>query len=111
MNRKLKEMLKNHIITVKTMYPELYIEAYMHGDDILIGISSQDISNEEEYEKLILKFIDEYDNLGFYDVYWGVNSSLKSDNLMMFKNLIKVPKKEISKKNQTKKIPLAKTQG
>ena len=111
MNRKLKEMLKNHITTVKHMYPEVYIDVDMVYDDILIGISSQEISNEPEYEKLILGFIEEYDSHGFYDVYWGVNSSLKSDNLTMFKNLIKVPKKEISKKNQTKKIPLAKTQG
>jgi len=111
MNRKLKEMIKNHIITVKTMYPELYIEVDRHGDDILIGISSQDISNEKEYEKLMLEFMDEYDNLGFYDVYWGVNSSLKSDNLMMFKNLIKVPKKEVPKKNQKTASPKPQMRG
>jgi len=110
MNRKLKEMIKNHIITVKSLYPEVYIEVDMHYDEIFIRIDSQDISNEEEYEKLMLEFMDEYDNLGFYGVYWGVNSSLKSDNLMMFKNLIKVPKKEILKENVMKKMPLAKAQ-
>ena len=41
MNRKLKEMIKNHITTVKSMYPELYIEVKMHYDDILICIDSQ----------------------------------------------------------------------
>jgi len=108
MNRKLKEMIKNHITIVKGMYPELYIEVDTHYDDILICIDSQEISNEEEYEDLMYNFTKEYESHGFYNVYWGVNSSLTCDNLMMFKNLIKAPKKEILKTQEIKKMPLAK---
>jgi len=111
MNRKLKEMIKNHITTVKYMYPEVYIEVRMVYDDILIGINSHEISDQEEYIDLIYNFTKEYESHGFYNVFWGVNSSLTGDNLMMFKNLIKVPKKVFFKEQEMKKMPLAKAQG
>jgi hypothetical protein len=98
MTKKLKRLLKKHVDIVKSMYPELCIEVGMVIDDILIGISSQNISNEKKYKDLILTFIREYHSKGYYDVYWGVNSTLTCDNLVLLEDFVQIPEKENPKK-------------
>jgi hypothetical protein len=111
MNRRLKEIIKNHIAAVKDMYPEVYIEVRIIHDEIFICIDSLEISNEEKYIDLIYDFSEEYENHGFSHVIWGVCAPRTSDELMMFKNPIKVPKKENLKENKIKKVSLAKAHG
>ena len=82
------------------MYPELYIDVKMIGDDILIGIDSLAISNEVEYEAVILEFIKEYDRKGYADIYWGVSSYLTCDNLSLLEDLVKAPETESSKEKK-----------
>ena len=98
MNKKLKRLIKKHVDIVKSMYPELYIEVDMVLDDILVSINSQAISNEERYEDLIYDFFMEYESKGYFDVYWGVNSSLTCDNLALLEDFVKAPEEEIPKK-------------
>ena len=111
MNRKLKEIIKNHIATVKEMYPELYIEVRMHGNEILISVSSLEISDEAEYEALICDFYEEYDRKILGNIFWGVDLSLTKDDLHLLEDPIKVPKKENLKENKPKKMPLAQAHG
>ncbi|MCL1865562.1 MAG: hypothetical protein FWF73_07105 [Spirochaetes bacterium] len=91
MNKKLKQLIIKHINIVKSMYPEVYIEVDMIGDDILVGIDSLDISDEERYEDLMVNFIREYHSKGFLNVYWGVNDTLTCDNLSLLENSDKIP--------------------
>ena len=111
MNRKLKEILKKDIAIIKEMYPEVHIEVRTVNDEIFICIDSLETFNERKYMELIYDFSEECENLGFFHVIWGVCEPRTSDELMMFKNLIKVPKKEILKENVMKKMPLAKAHG
>ena len=97
MNKTLKRLIKKHIDIVKSIYPELYIEVDMVLDDILVSINSQVISNEERYEDLIYDFSKEYHSKGYFDVYWGVNSSLTCDNLELLEDFVKAPVEENSK--------------
>ena len=91
MNKKLKQLLKKHITEIKSMYPEVYIEVDMVIDDILVDIGSHKISDEERYEDLIDKLNAEYDEKGYYYVYWGVDSSLTCDNLALLEDVVKEP--------------------
>ena len=113
MNQKLAQMIKKHIGIIKEMYPEVYIEVKMIYDDILIGIDSLEISNKKEYESLMYSFIKEYDKKGFFYVYWGVNSSLTKDNLLLLENPVKKPMKKIAvpKKNQKAVSPKPQMRG
>ena len=94
MKRELKHLLKKHIDIVKKLYPEVYIEVEMIGDDILVSIDSHEISDRDDYINLMYSFTKEYDSKGYFDVYWGVDSALTQDNLTFFENLNKKPKKE-----------------
>ena len=89
MNKKLKRLIKKHVDTVKSMYPEVYIEVEEDGDEIFVCIDSLDISNEVEYEALIIGFIREYHSKGFGAIYWGVNSTLTCDNLVILEDMDK----------------------
>jgi len=100
MNKKIKQLLKKHINIVKSMYPELYIEVEMVLDDILVSINSLEIYNGERFADLLCNFIDEYDSKGYFDIYWGVNSSLTGENLELLEDIVEVPKKENSKENR-----------
>jgi len=93
MNKKYKQLIKKHIDIIKSMYPEVYIEVEMDGDEIFISIDSLEISNEVEYEALINNFIEEYDRKGFANIFWGVNSSLTNDDLHLLKDYAKTSKK------------------
>ena len=93
MNKKYKQILKKHVNIIKSVYPEVYIEIEMDGDEIFIGIDSQDISNEEKYETLISDFYEEYDTKGFANIFWGVDSSLDNDNLHLLEDHAKTSKK------------------
>jgi len=98
MNKQLKQILKKHVGIIKSTYPEIYIEVRMIYDDILIGISSFEISEEAEYEDLIYSFIKEYDKKGFFNIFWGVDISLTKDNLHLIEGVgdvkaVKTPKK------------------
>jgi len=97
MTKKVKQLLKKHINIVKEMYPELYIAVEMIGYDILVYIDSLDISNEERYEDLMYDFTKEYDKRGYFDLYWGVDSSLTCDELSLLEDSDKIPEKENSK--------------
>ena len=108
MNRKLKEILKKDITIIKEMYPEVHVEVRIINDNICICIDSLETFNERKYMELIYDFSEECENLGFFHVVWGVCEPRTSDELMMFKDPIKVPKKENLKKNKTKKMSLAK---
>ena len=94
MTKKVKQLLKKHINTVKNMYPELYIDVDMVGEDILVAIDSLDISNEERYKKLMSDFIKEYFSKGYFDIYWGVDSNLTCDNVSLLEDIDKIPSKE-----------------
>ena len=100
MTKKVKQLLKKHINIVKKMYPELYFEVDMIGEDILVGINSLEISDEERYEDLIYDFSKEYESKGYFDIYWGVNSNLTCDNLSLLEDVVKIP--EIEKTENTK---------
>ncbi|MCL2154674.1 MAG: hypothetical protein FWH53_03315 [Leptospirales bacterium] len=91
MNRKLKQILKNQTDIVKKMFPEVYIEVKMYGYETFICIDSLEISNKEEYKSLIVSFIKENDSNGFLEVFWGVNSSLTKDDLMLLEKNKKNP--------------------
>ena len=93
MNKKYKQLIKKHVDTIKSMYPEVYIEVIMIYDNILIGIGSQDISKEDQYEALINDFIEEYDNKGFCNIFWAVNSSITKDDLHLLEDYVKTSKK------------------
>ena len=93
MNKKYKQLIKKHIDIIKSMYPELYIAVRMHGDEIFISISSLEISEEAEYETVIVDFIKEYDRKGYYNIFWGVNSSLTNDKLQLLEDSVKTSKK------------------
>jgi len=93
MNKKLKQLLKKHVDTIKSIY-EVYIEVKMVGDDILIGIDSLEISNREEYEDLIYTFIKEYHRRGFANIFWGVDSTLTKDELHLLEDDVKPLAKE-----------------
>jgi len=97
MTKKVKQLLKKHVNIVKKMYPELYIEADMIGYDILVYIDSLDISNEERYKDLMYDFIKEYHRKGYFDIYWGVRSSLTCDDLSLLEDSDKISSKENSK--------------
>ncbi|MCL2154362.1 MAG: hypothetical protein FWH53_01720 [Leptospirales bacterium] len=94
MNKKLKQLLKKHVDTIKSMYPEVYIEIEMDGDEIFIGIDSLKISNEVKYETLLGDFYEEYYSKGFGNIFWGVDSTLTNDNLHLLEDFVKTPKKE-----------------
>jgi len=97
MTKKVKQLLKKHVNIVKKMYPELYIAVKIVGDDILVSIDSLDISNEERYKDLMYDFTKEYDRRGYFDLYWGVRSSLTCDELSLLEDSDKIPEKENSK--------------
>ena len=102
MTKKVKQLLKKHISIVKKMYPDLYIEVDMIGEDILVSVDdSRDISDEDEYKALILTFIREYQSKGYFDIYWGVDSNLTCDNLSLLEDVVKIPEIENS---QEKKV-------
>jgi len=107
MNRKLKEIIKKDIAILKEAYPEVHIEVRIFNGEIFVCIDSLEISNERKYIELIYDFTEECDSYGF-PVIWGVCEPRTSDELMMFKDPIKVPKKDNLKKNKTKKMSLAK---
>ena len=91
MNKRIKKLIKRHVNIVKNIYPELYIAVKMVGDDILVGIDSLNISNEEKYGDLIYDFIKEYHRKGYANIYWGVNSSLTCDSLSLLEDAVKTP--------------------
>ena len=91
MNKKYKQVLRKHVDIIKSVYPELYIAVIVDGDEIFISIDSQDISNEVKYEALICDFYEEYDSKGLGNIFWGVNSSLTSDNLHLLEDNVKAP--------------------
>ena len=91
MTKKVKQLLKKHVNMVKSMYPELFIKVEMIGEDILIGINSQAISNETKYEALILSFFREYHRKGYADIFWGVASYLTCDKLDLLEDFDKIP--------------------
>jgi len=91
MNKKYKQLIKKHVDIIKSKYPELYIEVRMHWDEIFVSVSSLEISEEAEYEVLINDFIEENDNKGFYNIFWGVNSSLTHDKLHLLEDDVKTP--------------------
>ena len=101
MNKRIKQLIKKHINIVKDMYPELYIAVIMIGDNILVDVDSQAISNEEKYEDLMYDFIREYHRKGYADIYWGVNSTLTRDNLDLIEDFVKAPEVKIT---QEKKV-------
>ena len=101
MNKRIKQLIKKHINIVKKMYPKLFIDVKMIGENILVGIDSQAISNEVEYEALILEFIKEYDRKGYCDIYWGVSSYLTCDNLTLLEDLVEAP---VTENPQVKKV-------
>jgi len=94
MKKRLKQLIKKHIKIVKSIYPELYIDVKMVGDDILVGINSLKIANEKRYEDLMNDFIDEYENKGYYYVYWGANDNIICDNLSILEDLVEEPEIE-----------------
>jgi len=94
MNKKLKRMIKKHVGIVKSMYPELYIKVIMVIDDILVSVSSLEISEEERYEDLMYDFIKEYEREGYWDVYWGVDDTLTCDKLELLEDFVKLPEKK-----------------
>jgi hypothetical protein len=94
MNKRVKQLIKKHVNIVKKMYPELYIEVKIVRDNILVGIDSLAISNEAEYEAVILEFIKEYDRKGYIDIYWGVASYLTCDKLDLLEDFDKIPAAE-----------------
>ena len=104
MNKKVKQLLKKHINIMKKMYPELYISVKMVGDDILVGIDSLDISNEEKYEDLMYDFIKEYHRKGYADIYWGVNDNLTCDNLSLLEDAVKTPEIEKTEISEEKRV-------
>jgi len=104
MNKKIKQLLKKHVAIVKSMYPEIYIEVTMTYENILIGIDSLDISNEERYVDLLYTFAKEYERKGFADIYWGVNSSLTNDDLAMLEDSVKTPVKKIAQKTRKESL-------
>ncbi|MCL1865274.1 MAG: hypothetical protein FWF73_05625 [Spirochaetes bacterium] len=97
MTKKVKQQLKKHINIVKKLYPQLYIEVKMIGDNILVSIDSLDISNEAEYKAVILNFIKENDRRGYFDIYWGVNDTLTCDELSLLEDSDEIPRGENSK--------------
>jgi hypothetical protein len=96
MNKKVKKLLKKHVNIVKKMYPELYIKVIEIGDDTLVSIDSLDIADEEKYEDLVYDFIKEYDRKGYGNIFWGVDSSLTCDNLVLLEDVEQIPRNEIS---------------
>ena len=72
------------------MYPELYIWVKIVRDNILVGIDSLAISNEVEYEAIIRDFIKEYHRRGYFDIFWGVNSTLICDKLDLLEDFDKI---------------------
>ena len=101
MNKKIKQMLKKHVNIVKKMYPELYIKVIEVYDNTLVSIDSLDIAKEVEYKDLIYDFIKEYDRKGYCDIFWGVDSSLTCDNLVLLEDVNRIPMNENS---QEKKV-------
>jgi len=89
MNKKYKQLIKKHVDTIKSVYPDVYIEVEMDGDEIFIGISSLEISEKMEYETLLDDFIKEYHRKGFVNIFWGVNSSLTGDDLHLLEDYAK----------------------
>jgi len=104
MTKKVKQLLKKHINIVKKMYPELYVEVDMVGEDILVSIDSLDISDEEKYEDLIYDFIKEYQRKGYFDIYWGVNDNLTCDNLSLLEDVVKIPEAEKTESFKEKRV-------
>ena len=101
MNKKVKQLLKKHVNIVKKMYPELYIKVIEIGDNTLVSVDSLDTADEEKYENLIYDFIKEYDRRGYCDIYWGVDSNLTCDNLVLLEDVDKIIMNEIP---QEKKV-------
>ena len=93
MNKKYKQIIKKHVDTIKSMYPELYIEVEKDWNEIFISVSSLEISEEAEYEALICDFYEYYDNNGLGNIFWGVDSSLTKDNLHLLEDHAKTSKK------------------
>ena len=93
MNKKYKQLIKRHVDIIKSKYPKLYIEVEIDWDEIFITIDSLEISEEAEYEALIVGFIKEYDRKGLGNIFWGVNISLTHDKLHLLEDDVKTPKK------------------
>jgi len=95
MNKKYNQLIKKHIKIIKSTYPEVYVEVKMIYGNILIGIGSQYISDEDEvkYETLIVDFIKEYHDKGVFNILWAVDSSVANDNLHLIEDYAKTPKK------------------
>ena len=91
MYKKYKQILKKHIKTIKSIYPELYVEVRMINDDIVVHINSFEIYDSEEYDDLIYIFTKEYDKKGIFNIFWGVNISLTHDKLHLLENDVKTP--------------------
>ena len=89
---------------MKSMYPEIYIAVRMDGDEIFISISSLEISNRKEYEDLLYNFIKEYHKKGFFNIFWGVKSSLTNDNLHLLEDSVKTPVKKIAQKTRKESL-------
>ena len=103
MKRRQKQLIEKHIKIIKNKYPELFIKVIEVGDDILVSIDSLEISNEVEYETLICGFIKEYDKKGYFDVFWGVDTTLTCDNLSLLEDAVKIPEAEKSENFKGKK--------
>ena len=100
MTKKVKQLIKKQVNLVKKMYPALYIEVKMVGDNILVGINSLETSNEVEYEALILSFIREYHKRGYFEIFWGVASYLTCDKLDLLEDFDKIPAAESIKEKR-----------
>jgi len=101
MYKKYKQILKKHIKTIKSIYPELYVEVRMINDDIVVHINSFEIYDSEEYDDLIYNFTKEYEKKGIFNIYWGINISLTKDNLLLLEDDVRTPKNlsnKVSKK-------------
>ena len=94
MNKRRKQLIKKHVGIVKSIYPEVNIAVRMVMGNILVNINSLKISNEAKYEALIYDFVEEYDKKRYFDIIWGVNSSLTSDNLSLLEDFVEAPVKE-----------------
>jgi len=92
MYKKYKQVLKKHIKTIKSIYPELYVEVRMINDDIVVHINSFEIYDSEEYDDLIYNFTKEYENKGIFNIFWGINISLTHDKLDMLEDDVKTHK-------------------
>lgn len=76
MDKILITILKD-IKQIKLIFTNILIKIEILEDNVFILIDSIEISNNKSYQELIYDFKNKYLNMGYSNIFWGVDTSIR----------------------------------